>query len=318
VNYLLSYKTQKNQHCSLNQLADTYFDETKDTKNNLSDKKQQGKYDYHLKETIGYKDINELYKYDLITEKTSDLTKKLQDKLEKKGLSANTINGIMTLGRAIFNYAIKTNKVDILNPFRDIEKLSSDDKREKSLSREELDMLLNEVEDNKNIYDFVKLAIMTGVRLKGVLAIQRKHIDFTSKSIILQDFKKKKGKSVIITYKGYFDDKSKDYLQKLTKGLKPNDFVVGGDKEAIKSKYIQDRLQPTINDLFNDGLEKDDRKHRAVIHTIRHTFGALLVQSGVPLYNVQKLMNHSSIEITERYSHLKPDGLINDIEGLFS
>lgn len=42
-------------------------------------------------------------------------------------------------------------------------------------------------------------------------------------------------------------------------------------------------------------------------HALRHTAASLLVQDGVPLYDVQRLLGHESPMITARYSHLAPD-----------
>jgi integrase len=50
----------------------------------------------------------------------------------------------------------------------------------------------------------------------------------------------------------------------------------------------------------------DDRLH---FHSLRHTFASWLVQDGVSLYEVQKLLGHSNITVTQVYSHLQPEGL---------
>lgn len=42
-------------------------------------------------------------------------------------------------------------------------------------------------------------------------------------------------------------------------------------------------------------------------HALRHTAASWLVQRGVPLYDVQRLLGHESPGITARYSHLAPD-----------
>lgn len=43
-------------------------------------------------------------------------------------------------------------------------------------------------------------------------------------------------------------------------------------------------------------------------HSLRHSAASWLVQDGVPLYDVQRLLGHESPSITARYSHLTPDG----------
>lgn len=42
-------------------------------------------------------------------------------------------------------------------------------------------------------------------------------------------------------------------------------------------------------------------------HALRHTAASWLVQDGVPLYDVQKLLGHESFQVTQRYAHLAPD-----------
>jgi integrase len=48
---------------------------------------------------------------------------------------------------------------------------------------------------------------------------------------------------------------------------------------------------------------------RVTCHALRHSFGSNLVQSGVDLYTVCRLMGHSSVAMTQRYAHLSEDGL---------
>lgn len=45
------------------------------------------------------------------------------------------------------------------------------------------------------------------------------------------------------------------------------------------------------------------------VHDMRHTCASWLVSAGVPAFEVKELLGHSSIEMTERYSHLAPENL---------
>ncbi len=63
-----------------------------------------------------------------------------------------------------------------------------------------------------------------------------------------------------------------------------------------------------VTHLFKRYVRKagliDDRIH---FHSLRHTFASWLVQGGATLYEVQKLLGHSSASVTEQYSHLQPE-----------
>ncbi len=45
----------------------------------------------------------------------------------------------------------------------------------------------------------------------------------------------------------------------------------------------------------------------ARVHDLRHSFASWLVQDGVDLYPVMRLLGHQSVNTTVRYSHLAPD-----------
>ncbi|MCU0811879.1 MAG: tyrosine-type recombinase/integrase, partial [Thiobacillaceae bacterium] len=47
------------------------------------------------------------------------------------------------------------------------------------------------------------------------------------------------------------------------------------------------------------------------IHDLRHQYASFLVNSGRSLYEVQKILGHSSHSVTERYSHLSSKSLMD-------
>ena len=49
-------------------------------------------------------------------------------------------------------------------------------------------------------------------------------------------------------------------------------------------------------------------------HDLRHTFATRLVQSGVDLYKVQRLLGHKSPIMTQRYAHHYPESLRDGVE----
>ena len=55
--------------------------------------------------------------------------------------------------------------------------------------------------------------------------------------------------------------------------------------------------------LFGKRFLVDNVHHKWFYVSLRH------IQNGTDLYTVKELLGHSTIQLTERYSHLRPDGL---------
>ena len=53
-----------------------------------------------------------------------------------------------------------------------------------------------------------------------------------------------------------------------------------------------------------------------MFHDIRHTFATRLVQKGIDIYKVSKLLGHKDIRMTQRYSQHCPESLRDGVEML--
>ena len=51
-------------------------------------------------------------------------------------------------------------------------------------------------------------------------------------------------------------------------------------------------------------------------HDLRHTFATRLVQAGVDLYKIQRLLGHQSPNMTQRFAHHYPESLRDGVEVL--
>lgn len=60
----------------------------------------------------------------------------------------------------------------------------------------------------------------------------------------------------------------------------------------------------TFEHYFLAARRKSGLEGRVTVHTLRHTFASRLVQKGVDIYKVSKLLGHTNIKTTQRYAHL--------------
>ena len=97
----------------------------------------------------------------------------------------------------------------------------------------------------------------------------------------------------------------KEHLQKLPKRGAYVIYDIYGQRLSIDSvtTYFRDKIVKKCHLSGN-------------VHKLRHTFASHLVQNGVDLYTVSKLLGHSSIKTTEIYAHLSPVTLASAVEKL--
>jgi integrase len=82
--------------------------------------------------------------------------------------------------------------------------------------------------------------------------------------------------------------------------------------DGFNEKYfITGALNP-LCDTFTSDLKNDIIKSCKLpnirIHDFRHSYCSLLINGGVPLYVIARLLGHSTIEITQKvYAHIYPD-----------
>lgn len=84
---------------------------------------------------------------------------------------------------------------------------------------------------------------------------------------------------------------------------------------AAESKKREESAVSWVSHRFIEIRDKAGLRD-VTAHSLRHTFASRLVQSGVSIYKVQKLLGHASITQTERYSHLAPDNLSDELAAL--
>lgn len=84
-------------------------------------------------------------------------------------------------------------------------------------------------------------------------------------------------------------------------------FFISGDRKYNKSRFYKWYQKVILRVAkFRPDVDISDTD----VHTFRKTYGSLLLQQGVPIAHVSKLLGHSSIAITERwYADLLPSNL---------
>ncbi len=290
---------KKSAIVTFDMIASEYFSFLKVGGNKHADKEYR-RYNNHIQPSLGEKNISLITADDINSIKFKKI----------KTLAPKTVDHILDLIGVIFNHSIKCNQYKGVNPVNSIlvKRYKPDNSRERFLSADEVNNLLKEIKDDPVLNHFVRFSLSLGGRLNSILDIQKK--DIQERHVILKDHKNNS------TFTGRLSTHLLPDLSFLEK-LSPNDYIIGYNGKRISDKYIQTHLSKVLNDLFNQGLDKNDRKHRVVVHTLRHTFASNLAINGVPIFTIKKLINHKDIRMTMRYAKLSPENGFDEVDNLY-
>jgi integrase len=258
---------------------------------------------HSYKTTLAYKLIlkqfNKFYNNPCLSDITQTMIEKyLQQKFK---VSVYTAQKNLAYLRSFFNKAIEDEYLEV-NPCHKIKNFKIPQKLPLYFSNEEFKKLLDAV-DNPDIKDIILLAVNTGMREMEILTLHWNQIDFKEKLIYLNNHnhmtKSKKIRSIPM-------NESVIYL--LT-----NRFLNSRCNLIFDSNGMQLK-QDFITKKFKKYVRKAKLNDRFKFHTLRHTFASWLVQKGVNIYQVSKLLGHADIKTTEIYAHLSPNDLKKCVE----
>lgn len=224
-----------------------------------------------------------------------------QEKTKTRKASARSIHYCFAMIRQVFNYARNSGFYSGENPVKGLKERKTDNKRFRFLSHEEAEQLLEALQlRSQDAHDMSLLSLDCGLRAGEVFKLTWGDINVEKGLMVLRDTKSGK------TRFAYMTGRIKEMLSGREEGSRDQLVFPGRkDKRAVR---ISATFEKTVKDLgLNQGVT--DPRQKVVFHTLRHTYASWLVQNGVNLYTVQKLLGHSTISQTERYSHLAPSTL---------
>jgi len=230
--------------------------------------------------------------------------KRKYDKLPKLRGPA-TVNRYFAILRHVF--AVAENEWEWVNnnPVSKLRQLREPVGRQRSLSDEELELIVSALVDHprKDFRLIVLIALTTGCRRGNAQALKWENIDFKIKTLTFPDTKNNCPLVVPLSLE-LFEELKKYRVETGTIGGYLFPSRPGSKHPFVDVKQIWRRFVKT-NSL------KDLR-----FHDLRHAVGSFLAKQNVPLFTIGKLLGHKSLESTRRYAHLGVADVIPMVESL--
>ena len=209
-------------------------------------------------------------------------------------LSNSTANKLLSYLSHTYNLAIDWEIQGIsANPVQKIKPLPIVNEVERYLTKEETKRLINVLDTIQNpiIKPIILFLLLTGARKTEVLTAQWRYVDLVNKIWTIPLTKSGKIRKIPIT----------PQLEKVISSIpKHNQYLFPNGKES----------KPIVNLTYHwHKIRKLAHIEDVRIHDLRHSFASALVNSGRSLYEVQQLLGHSDIKVTQKYAHLSKNSL---------
>jgi integrase len=163
--------------------------------------------------------------------------------------------------------------------------------RERRLQGDEEDVLLNQLKQTPIVQNIVCIAIETAMRRSEILNIEREHINIEQRLLAIPVTKTDTPRTIPLSSRAL---ESINQLMSLLAGTDPRfraDSVTQSFSRACKRADI-------INLHFHD---------------LRHEATSRLFEKGLNVMEVALITGHKSLSMLHRYTHLKPESIVNKL-----
>ncbi|HEY8589484.1 MAG TPA: site-specific integrase, partial [Naasia sp.] len=219
--------------------------------------------------------------------------------LAASGLAPSTVQRCVHLLSASLSAAVDAEILDV-NAAQRLKLTVGQRLKERYLAEDEQAALLEQFEEGSVHRALVALLLGTGMRWGEAAGLQVKRVDFRRGRVRIAEV---------------WDDRNRA-LKAYPKGRQARDVPLPSWVEQEIAPHLQGRaghaltLNGSVLDYHNwrsrwwaPALERAEIGE-LTIHDLRHTYASMLIQRGVSLAEVGRLLGHKSPQTTQRYAHL--------------
>lgn len=233
----------------------------------------------------------------------------IQHLREERGLKEITIKRRIACIKLFFRWIKQENHISI-NPFDELhERIRLPKRLPRALCSKEINLLSKAVnlESNSNFQEFstgiaIKLLLTTGIRVGELVKINIEDIVLEDSSLKING--KGNRQRLVYLFEPILNQAMALYLPlRRTRTTESRKLFITEDGIPFTAQKTRKLLG---NLACSAGIER-----RITPHMLRHTTATQLLEAGLDIRYVQKLLGHQSISTTEIYTHVTDQGLRN-------
>jgi integrase len=224
---------------------------------------------------------------------------------DAKRARKNNANRIFTILKAALNHAFRDGRIETDAAWRRVTRFAKvEAARERALTVEEAQRLINAADPETGFRDVVHAALQTGCRYGELMALRVE--DFSNGKIAIRKSKSGKPRHVRLTAEG------RAFFEALTMGRAPGEIMLLNRRHdrGPRDWHKADQARP-----MRDACDVARIDPPIGIHQLRHTYASLAVMNGTPLIVVANNLGHRDTTMVEKhYGHLTTNYMDEAIE----
>jgi integrase/recombinase XerD len=235
-------------------------------------------------EGTGKKDLEEIQRQDI-----EGFVEHEQD----RGMKLSTVKNRLAIVKAFLRFMQEKGLIgEEVFPWK--LKIKVPDTLPRAMDPEHVDRLLA-VSGSERDRAMIMLLLRTGMRIGELLNTRMADLNMTEQKITIYEAQKTHRGRVV-----YFFDDAKAALEKwLEKKDKRQEILFYGARGRLLS-YAAARM------MFVKYIDKAGLSDKGyTLHSLRHTYATDLLNAGMPIEVLEKLLGHMSLDVTRRYARLK-------------
>jgi len=213
----------------------------------------------------------------------------------KMEVSPATVNRELACLKTLFSKAVEWGRIE-KNTVRTVKKFKEDNARERILSADEALRLIEAAAPS--IRPILIIALNTGMRKNEILSLKWENVDFLRGYILIE--KSKSGKPRKVPMNGAVSS------------------ALMGIPHVAEFVFYNPETKKAIQDIKTAFAAACRRAEISGLrlHDLRHTAATKMIEAGVDIVTVSKILGHASIQMTMRYAHPTPENMKRAVERL--
>lgn len=223
--------------------------------------------------------------------------------LNNQKYSARSVNRKISSLRTFYGFLVDKKLIDN-NYAKEVSNIKTPKRLPNFIDEDYIIKMIDSIETKSDLGKrnkvIVELLFATGIRVSELCNLEVIQVDFYND--IIRIFGKGKKERIVYLYKELSDELN--YYINFTR----SNLIARSDNDDIPNVFINNKGTPLttrgVRKILNSIIDKASLDLHVSPHMLRHSFATSMLNNGLDLRSVQKLLGHENLSTTQIYTHI--------------